>query len=400
MRIAIVADTYPPLRISGAVQMGDLARELVVQGHEPTVIVPGQALTVPWSLECANGIRLLRCRTAPTKDVGYVRRTINELRLPYALLRGLRQSNLGKDRWDGIVWYSPSIFLGPAIRILRKQSQCRSYLILRDIFPEWAVDLGLMRRGPVYYFFKLIERGQYSVADIVGVQTAANLAYMADWAKQPGRRLEVLQNWLSDSTRKTCRLSIAATKLAGRKIFVYVGNMGVAQGMSTFLDLARRMRNRTDAGFLFVGRGSEAPALATRAGSENLDNVIFHDEIDPSEIPGLLLQCHAGIVALDPRHRTHNIPGKFLTYIQAGLPVLARINPGNDLETLINDDRVGYVCAGGDAVTLEEFAIKLLEDTENHQLMHERAQALSRRLFSSETAAKQIVNALSAIAIT
>jgi len=44
--------------------------------------------------------------------------------------------------------------------------------------------------------------------------------------------------------------------------------------------------------------------------------VVFHDEIEPSEIPGLYSQCHAGIVALDPRHKTHNLPGKFLSYMQ------------------------------------------------------------------------------------
>jgi len=63
--------------------------------------------------------------------------------------------------------------------------------------------------------------------------------------------------------------------------------------------------------------------------------VLFYDEIDPDEIPGLYAQCHVGIVALDPRHKTHNIPGKFLSYMQSGLPVLASINPGNDLVELI-----------------------------------------------------------------
>jgi hypothetical protein len=63
------------------------------------------------------------------------------------LLRARRQSGLGRERWDGVVWYSPTIFLGPIVRVLRRESRCRSYLILRDIFPEWAVDMGLMRRG-------------------------------------------------------------------------------------------------------------------------------------------------------------------------------------------------------------------------------------------------------------
>ena len=395
MRVVIIADTFPPLRTSGAVQIRDLTREFAAQGHETTVIVPSSGLDVPWKIESVNGATVLRCRTPGTKDIGYVRRTINEMRLPYVLLRALRESELSRARWDGVVWYAPSIFLGPIVRVLRRENRCRSYLILRDIFPEWAVDMGLMRRGLAYQFFKLVERYQYSVADTIGVQTMANLPYMSKWAKQPGRRLEVLQNWLSDALNTGCCIRIEQSKLAGRKIFVYAGNMGVAQGMDIFIDLAARMRTRKDVGFLFVGRGRDAARVAATAEAQNLDNLVYYDEIEPVEIPGLLAQCHVGIVALDPRHKTHNIPGKFLTYIQAGMPVLARTNPGNDLERLINDERVGRVCAGGDAAMLQRLAEELISDPVELQAMRDRGRALSKRLFSSAAAVRQIVAALS-----
>ena len=395
MRVVIVADTFPPLRTSGAVQLRDLTREFVAQGHEPTVIVPSGGLDVPWKIESVNGLTVLRCRTPGTKDISHVQRTIKEMRLPYLLLRALRASELSRAHWDGVIWYAPSIFLGPIVRVLRRENRCRSYLILRDIFPEWAVDVGLLRRGLTYWFFKLVERYQYSVADTIGVQTMANLPYLSKWVRQPRRRLEVLQNWLSDAQDTGCRIRIEQSKLSGRKVFVYTGNMGVAQGIDIFIDLAARMRMRRDVGFLFVGRGRDAAKLAAAAKTQNLDNLLYHDEIEPVEIPGLLAQCHVGIVALDPRHKTHNIPGKFLTYLQAGLPVLARTNPGNDLERLINDEGVGRVCAGGDAATLQRLAEELIAIPAELQTMRGRSQTLSKRMFSSATAVKQIVAALS-----
>jgi hypothetical protein len=94
MRLVIIADTYPPIRISGAVQMRHLVRELADQGHEPTVIVPAAWLTEPWAIERSGGITVLRVRTPPTKDVPYVRRTINEMRLPYALLHGMKAAGV------------------------------------------------------------------------------------------------------------------------------------------------------------------------------------------------------------------------------------------------------------------------------------------------------------------
>jgi glycosyltransferase involved in cell wall biosynthesis len=398
MRLVIVADTYPPLRISGAVQMRDLVREFVEQGHHPTVVVPTAMLDVPWRVEVDDGITVLRVRTPRTKDIDYIRRTINEMRLPYVLLRALRQSGLSRERWDGVVWYSPTIFLGPIVRVLRRESRCRSYLILRDIFPEWAVDMGLMRRGLAYRFFKWIERGQYRVADTIGVQTPANLAYLAEWGKRPGRRLEVLQNWLRPAAVTECSIDLSRTRLVGRKVFVYAGNMGVAQGMDVFIDLAIRMRARSDVGFLFVGRGSDAARFAAMVEEQGLDNVLFHDEIEPKEIPGLLQQCHVGIVALDPRHKSHNIPGKFLTYMQAGIPVLARINPGNDLGTMIQQEGVGRVCTGGDAATLEALATDLLANPSEMEQARDRGRRLSERLFSSAAAVRQIVEALGPVA--
>jgi glycosyltransferase involved in cell wall biosynthesis len=380
--------------MSGAVQMRDLVREFADQGHEPTVIVPDASQPESWKIERNGRITVLRVRTPRTKDIDYIRRTINEMRLPWVLLRAVRASGVGSQRWDGVVWYSPTIFLGPIVRALRRQSGCRSYLILRDIFPEWVVDMGLMRRGLAYWFFKWIERGQYAVADTIGVQTPANLPYLKQWSRRPNRRLEVLQNWLRPAASTGCRIDVSRTRLAGRRILVYTGNMGVAQGMDVFMELAERMKNDPRVGFLFVGRGSDAARFAVLAESRRLDNVVFHDEIEPEEIPGLLRQCHVGIVALDPRHKSHNIPGKFLTYMQAGLPVLARINPGNDLEHLIRSEGVGQVCTTGGASALQELVERLISDPDELAAARDRGRRLGDRLFSPQAAVRQIVSAL------
>jgi glycosyltransferase involved in cell wall biosynthesis len=314
----------------------------------------------------------------------------------------LLKSPLATVRWDGIVWYSPTIFLGPMANALKKSSACRSYLIIRDIFPQWAVDVGLMGRGLPYQFFKMIENFQYTVADVIGVQTSANIAYLDVWAQKPGRRVEVLQNWLADTINVECSINVVSGVLTGRTIFVYAGNMGAAQGMNVLLELAVRLRHRKDIGFLFVGRGSDARRLLANAEKRGLDNVAFFDEIDPTEIPGLYAQCHVGIVALDPRHNTHNIPGKFLSYMQAGLPVLAIINPGNDLVGLIEGEGVGRVCTDHSIDTLNRLALELVDEflvdcasrSIGNSDFSRRCKTLSARLFSPSTAVQQIVAAL------
>lgn len=394
MRVAIVADTFLPLRTSGAVQLRDLAREFARQGHQPTVLVPSADISEPWLREEISGVDVLRLKAPLTKDVGYIRRTLSEFIMPYVAWRRLKQSPLASPAWEGVVWYSPSIFLGPIVERIKRAGHCRSYLILRDIFPEWAVDMGLMRRGMPYRFFKAIERYQYSVADVIGIQTPANFPYFKDWITQPNRRVEVLQNWLADAPIIGCSISVASTLLAGRKILVYAGNMGIAQGMGVLLDLAENLRDRTDIGFLFVGRGSDAQRLRADAQTRSLDNVVFFDEIDPNEIPGLYAQCHAGLVALDPRHKTHNIPGKFLSYMQSGLPVLASINPGNDLVGLIEQERVGRVSTDSSKTSLANLARGLVDEIADDVEIRARCRALAGRLFSPAVAVRQIVKGL------
>lgn len=395
MRVALIADAFPPLRTSGAVQLRDLSREFLNQGHEITVILPSAEIIHSWLLEDMEGVRVLRLRAPKTKDVNYIRRTFAEFFMPFFMRRNLRKSPLAKERWDGVVWYSPSIFHGPLVRAIKLDSDCKSYLIIRDIFPQWAADMRLMsKRGLIYRFFNTVAHYQYSVADIIGVQTPGNLDYFKDWAVEGNRQLEVLQNWLFDSPTGECSISLAKTKLAGRKIFVYAGNMGVAQGVGTFLDLAALLETRLDIGFLFVGRGSDAAKLADDARLRGLNNVLFYDEIHPDEIPGLYAQCAVGLVALDPKHRSHNIPGKFLTYMQAGLPVLGRINAGNDLVDIIQKNNVGRVSVGRDQKSLEALTRELLDLLDMDRNIKDRCRNLYLKLFSPKMAVKQIVYAL------
>jgi glycosyltransferase involved in cell wall biosynthesis len=393
-RIAVIADSYYPARTSAASQLKDLAIEFNKQGISPLVIVPDSGLVQAWKLEVLNGVRVLRLKSPKTKDVGYTRRTAAEFFTPYFMWMRYLMSPLSSEKLDGVIWYSPTIFWAPFVKRLKRNSSCRGYLILRDIFPEWALDLGLMRKGIAYRFFKWIEASQYKIADTIGVQAGNNIEYFKSWPQFNSKNIEVLQNWLSETSPGLCSISVGNTYLAGRKIFVYAGNMGVAQGIGIVLDLAESLLNRADIGFLMVGRGSEYADLKRQASNRNLNNMIFFDEIDSAEIPALYSQCSIGMVILDSRHKTHNIPGKFLSYMQSGLPVLAKINPGNDLVDLINEANVGSVYSGSSVQELRSLAEALVYRLSEDKGINLRCKKLAKELFSTEVAVKQIMIAL------
>jgi len=285
MRIAIIADSYPPMRSSAAVMLKDLASEFRNQGYKPVVVVPDSTIDIPVDRSVIDDVEILRVLCPQSKDIGYLRRTLYELYMPYAMLRQLRNSDFLKEQLDGIVWYSPSIFHGPLVKALKKKHGCKGYLILRDIFPEWAVNLGIMGRGLPYRFFKLIEAYQYSVADKVGVQTPANLEYFQKWQSPKRGQIEVLYNWLSVSESAECTISLRESSLTGRKIFVYAGNMGKAQNIGPFINVIAMVdQMRDDIGFVFVGRGSEVKSLTKEVIDRDLSNILIFDEIRYNEI--------------------------------------------------------------------------------------------------------------------
>jgi len=396
MNLVLIADAFPPMKTSGAVQIRDLVTELGEQGHKITVLLPDASLKKIWNTETfSTNVTVLRLKAMPTKDISYFRRFIGEQMLSYFMYRHLKKSPLKDMTWDGLIWYSPTIFFGALVEKLRKDSGSRTYLILRDIFPEWAADMGLIKKGAIFRYFKAIERHQYEQADVIGVQTPSNLVYFEEHHAAQKARVEVLNNWLSEPNPEPCSISIADSLLAGRKIFVYTGNIGVAQGIDILIDLATVLQKDKSIGFMFVGRGSAVAEMKEKSVRLGLSNILFYDEIRPNEIPSLLKECHAGLIALDPRHGNDNIPGKFLAYMQSGLPVLGNVNPGNDLLRLVECFRVGQLVSSNSLQALQQATEVLLKEIENDPEIKTRCKELSKTKFSAFSAAEQVAEALS-----
>jgi glycosyltransferase involved in cell wall biosynthesis len=396
VHLLLIADAFPPMRISAAVHMHELAVELHRQGHQVTVLIPVEGINKNVHAEDFPLYRLIRVGGLKTKDVSHVKRVLAEFINPFIIFWRIKGINALPTTLNGVIWYSPSIFFGPLIRKLVKKYRCPSYLILRDLFPRWALDLGLINRGMSYFILRCIEEYQYKVADIIGIQSPGNRIFFKQFSSRIQSKIEVLWPWVSSVPLVPCSIDVSKTILADRKIFLYAGNMGMAQNLQSILDLATYFKDRSDLGFLFVGRGDDSERLKNVALRNGLSNVLFYPEIHPIEIPALSLQCVAGIVSLDIRHKTHNIPGKFLSYMKFCLPVLAKLNPGNDLVDLISQNSVGVTVTTNNELDLIGATKNLLNMLATDKEIFKRCQDFAQEKFSTEKAAKQIVGALNA----
>lgn len=393
MHIVIIGDTFPPMRTSGAVMLKDLADEFIAQGDAVTVIIPSDSQSVSVVEKINGNLQVLFVKAFKTKDIGYLQRTLAEFINPFFMWARLKRFRpFLKNSVGLVVWYSPSIFWGPLVKRIKERWNCPSYLVLRDIFPDWALDLGLLTKfNPARHFFRQVANYQYHQADAIGVQSPNNLDYLVGQNPKLKTKLDVLWNWIrEDQNQARCTIRLSETLLKDKQVFVYAGNIGVAQGVNTFLKIIQAFTEHENVGFLFVGRGSEMDQLQTMVSQAKIKNVLFYPEIPSEQINDLYAQCNAGIIVLDKRHKTHNIPGKFVSYMHSGLPVFGVVNPGNDLIDIVSGGALGYIGDSPEIDSLSCAADLFINSVFKDFQINQRCRDVGRSLFDSKDAVNTI----------
>jgi O26-antigen biosynthesis N-acetyl-L-fucosamine transferase len=392
MRILLLVVYYLPSTMSSAKLIHDLAVELYRQGHEPVVLAPDENLNSDCEISNEDNIEIVRIKTGRIKSAPKIFRAVNEIRLSRVLWRK-GEKYLKKNRFDLIVYYSPTIFFGAFVKQAKSYYGCPSYLILRDIFPKWALDAGVIKEGLIYRYFRRKEIEQYDVADIIGVQSPANLSYFTEDGILTKYTIEVLYNWTM-LEENNIPVSHYREKfgLNGKIVFFYGGNIGVAQDIDNIVRLAESIRDETKAHFLLVGDGSEFDRLKSIIDEKRLSNMMIHEAVDQEQYLAMLSEFDIGLISLDKKLKTRNLPGKMLGYMYHSLPSLASINPGNDLKEIFEEHEAGLVSINGEDQIFHDNAVKLLQDESLRRQMGCNARSLLEDTFSVEKAARQIVS--------
>jgi len=372
--------------------MHDMAMELHRQKHEVIVLTPSDRVSKKIAVSNEFGFQVARVKTRKIKGAWRAFRALKESRLSNVLWRHAGAFLLQHPA-DLIVFYSPTIFWAPLVRRLKSLWHCPAYLILRDIFPAWAVDAGILRKGLVYYFFRRREILQYEIADRIAVQSPANLEYFAQEFRTQQYRLEVLYNWMSLHVENLPQTSYRAQLgLQDKIVFLYGGNLGVAQDVDNIVRLAQHLADHDHIHFLLVGDGSEVPRLKRLLVEKRLRNVQILPAVSPSEYLALLSEFDVGLLSLDQRLKTHNVPGKLLGYMYWCKPTLASINPGNDLFEILGKNEAGFCFVNGNDAGLCAAALRLANESDLRSRMGKNARTLLARCFSVEAAAAQITD--------
>lgn len=391
MKICLIVDDYMPYSIKVAAKMmHELACEFISQGHEVTVITPSPTLTHEKEITILNDVTVCRFKSGEIKSIGKVKRAINETLLSYYAWKSLN-SYLKENKHDIIVYYSPTIFWGWLVGKLKKLWKVPSYLILRDFFPQWAIDQKLILEGSVIEkYFRYFENKNYAVADTIGIMSQKNLEWFST-SVTVNADLEVFYNWATNLPITSNEHYKKALNLEDKIVYFYGGNIGHAQDMMNIVRLAKNMLSYNNAHFVLVGAGDEVELVKNAINKYNLTNMTLLPSVGQDEFKQMLAEFDVGLFSLHKDHSTHNFPGKLLGYMVQNLPILGSVNEGNDLKDVVEEHKAGLISVNGNDEVLYAHAVKFL-DEEYRKKIGENAQNLLKSTFSVEAAASQILS--------
>ncbi len=336
----------------------DLLHEFQRNGHD-VYIVAGLEKKENRDTYLAEeaGCKILRVKIGNNKKANLITKGITTLMLPKLYISAIKKY-FSDVKFDLVMYPTPPITHYDTVKFIKKRDGARSYLLLKDIFPQNAVDIGMMRKtglkGILYKFFRKKEKKLYEISDRIGCMSQANVDYVLkhnpeiDPAKVEicANSIEPLDMTVSAEERAALREKYGIPQ--DKKVFVYGGNLGRPQGIPFLIECLRAEKENKDAFFLVVGDGTEYGKLAAFAEAEKPANMKLLKRLPKEDYDRLVAACDVGLIFLDHRFTIPNFPSRLLAYMQAGLPVLAATDPNTDIGKVIVEGGFGWWCESND----------------------------------------------------
>jgi glycosyltransferase involved in cell wall biosynthesis len=347
----------------------DLIREFVRNGHKVYIISPTERRKREKTRLIDNdNHKILKLRIGNVQKANLAEKFVSTLALEMNYRRSLKQY-FSDVRFDLVLYSTPPITLQKPIKYIKDRDEAKTYLLLKDIFPQNAVDLNMMSQhgitAPVYKYFRVRERILYEISDYIGCMSQANVDYLAKHNPYlPAGRIEVCPNSIEPSyTYITEHMKLELRQKYGlpleKTVFIYGGNLGKPQGIDFIIECLRANRVNDKVHFIIVGSGTEFSKLRAYCNEEEQSNFQLFNQMSKDEYDDLIKSCDVGLIFLDRRFTIPNFPSRLLSYMQASIPVLAATDKNTDIGKVIEKGHFGYSCESGDTRVFNQLLHKL-----------------------------------------
>lgn len=330
----------------------NLMREFRDHGHNVYVVSAYERkFHLETSLKEVDGIHLLGVKTLNNIHTNIFEKGISMMMLEPLYKRAINKY-LGSVSFDVILSSTPPIMLTNVVNYMKKRNpKAITYLLLKDIFPQNAVDLGLFRRrSPMYWYFRRKEITLYKTSDYIGCMSPANVDYVVQHNPFVNpNRVEVAPN-CADIT-KTYSKNFSKEEIKKKydlplncPIFVYGGSLGKPQGVGYLIQCMEANRNRKDCHFVIVGNGTEYQHLKNWKDQSQPKSVSLFEYLPKEDYDKLVQSCDVGLIFLDHRFTIPNYPSRLLAYQENKKPILAATDPVTDIGRIAEANGYGYWC--------------------------------------------------------
>lgn len=333
----------------------DLLREFVKNGHQVYAISPTEKRqNVKTHLIKEENATILRLQIGNTQKTNMIEKGISTILIEPTFKKAIK-AYFANVKFDLVLYSTPPITLVSAIEYVKKRDNAKTYLLLKDIFPQNAVDIGMMSKnglkGILYKHFRNQEKKLYRISDRIGCMSQANVDYVLKHNPEIDsaivevcpNSIDVIDKSVDDETRKLIRKKYGIPE--DKKVFVYGGNLGKPQGIPFMIECLKKCHYIDDAFFLIVGDGTEYGILEKNfVDEEKPTNVKLLRRLPKDDYDTMVGACDVGMIFLDYRFTIPNFPSRLLSYMQAGIPVLACTDPNTDIGKVIVDGGFGWWC--------------------------------------------------------
>lgn len=334
----------------------DLMREFIKRGNDVYIASSTERrFGKPTHLIDSPNCHILKIKTLNIQKTNIIEKGIGTLLLESQFDRAIRKY-WGNVNFDLILYATPPITFNKVIERVKRRCGCRSYLMLKDIFPQNAVDLGMMKEGSfLHKMFRRKEGRLYQISDKIGCMSPANCEYVIKHNPTvDSAKVELCPNAVEPTEIKPLKAEERESVLkkygisTDKTIFIYGGNLGKPQGIDFLLKVIEANEKRTDSHIVVVGNGTEYPKIQAWFEENNPMNATLLSALPKADYDRLVIACNVGLIFLDPRFTIPNFPSRLLSYLENSMPVLLATDVNTDMGGIAERKGFGLWSQSGD----------------------------------------------------
>jgi colanic acid biosynthesis glycosyl transferase WcaI len=387
MKVLLLTDSYPPEIRSAAILMQELAQGLAARGHKVWVCTLQPRYNLAAGLRYGKpppekNVRILRVNSLPVHNTPLWLRGLGELTLPWLFFA--RSAAFVNP--DVVAIYSPPLTLGLAGAAFKSVRHAGMVLNVQDLFPQHAIDAGVLKCPFIISFYRRLENFLYRAAHTIAVHSPGNRNFLMEQRQVPPEKIAVIPNWVDPTLPQRCPpLNFKKNwHLEHKFVLLFGGVLGPTQGLELVIAAADRLRHHHDLVFLLVGDGAARRRLEQEVKQKRLSNVWFRPFLDPAQYQALLAEVDVCFLTLSPAVKTPVVPSKLLGYMAAGKPYVAALNAESDAVAITLDSGAGLVVPAGDPQSFSQAVLTLYRDKTLAQRMGRRGRDYVQTHFSKK----------------